>query len=199
MERYIYRPLPPAKHSIRLIQILPGLPQTDMHCRIIDYTIRDDRVSGLFEALSYVWGKTTDKRKIFVADVASTMIPNTPEGYLEITPNLHEALGELRDPVFSRTLWIDAVCINQDDLDERASQVSFMAGIYSHAIQVVIWLGPGAVNETQELFAAIEDASEIARHPIGDQQPHYSDQSEHEDDKNFLSTALDALLSRNPA
>ena len=38
-------------------------------------------------------------------------------------------------------MWIDALCINQDDLDERADQVCFMADIYETAWRVVIWLG----------------------------------------------------------
>ena len=171
MKRYKYRPLLPARHSIRLIQIQPGLPGTEIHCRIVDYTIRDDRASGLFEALSYVWGTTSNPSKIFVADMTSAVDPNALGHYLEVTSNLHEALQELRDPALPRIMWIDAVCINQDDLEERSSQVSFMAKVYSHANQVVIWLGPGDVDETRELFAAIEDAAEIARLAIDARQP----------------------------
>lgn len=43
----ISRQLLPAPNSVRLVQMLPGQPGTDMHCRLIDHKIRDDRVSGL--------------------------------------------------------------------------------------------------------------------------------------------------------
>ncbi|KAH6644167.1 heterokaryon incompatibility protein-domain-containing protein [Boeremia exigua] len=208
MKPYTYRPLLPAKHSIRLVQILPGLPGTEIRCRIIDYTIRDDRVSGLFEALSYVWGETTDPKRISVADVASTITQDTVDGYLAITSNLHDALQELRDPALPRTLWIDAVCINQDDLEERASQVNFMAKIYSHAGQVVVWLGLAQGNyETGELFAAIENAADVLLEPpavtksggsdrdewrVSAERPR--DPNEHVATDEFLNTALDSLL-----
>jgi hypothetical protein len=58
-------------------------------------------------------------------------------------------------------MWIDAVCINQDDLAERASQVRFMARIYSHASCVVVWLGEEGDNSA-ELFATIEDIASIS-------------------------------------
>ena len=137
---------------------------------MIDYTIRDDRMSGVFEALSYVWGKTTNPSKIFVADLVSAVGSTPLEHYLETTSNLYDALQELRDPTLPRIMWIDAVCINQDDLEERSSQVNFMAKIYSYANQVVIWLGPVDGTKTQELFTAIEDAAELARQATGAQQ-----------------------------
>ena len=38
-------------------------------------------------------------------------------------------------------IWADAVCINQNDLDERSSQVSMMGHIYKNAHQCQVWLG----------------------------------------------------------
>jgi hypothetical protein len=202
MERYNYRPLLPAKHSIRLVQIQPGLPGTEVHCRMIDYTIRDDRVSGVFEALSYVWGETTDPKKVFVTDIHSTDQPDAPQQYLDITSNLYHALQELRDPTLPRIMWIDAVCINQSDLEERSSQVDFMAKIYSYANQVVIWLGPGDNTETKELFAAIEDAADIVHQATNAEQypksvPYGSgENNESGRGDDFLEVALENLLAR---
>ena len=56
--------------------------------------------------------------------------------------NLENALRRLRWLREPRTLWIDAICINQDDLDERAQQVMLMRKIYSKADRVLVWLGP---------------------------------------------------------
>ncbi|RFU25078.1 hypothetical protein B7463_g11261, partial [Scytalidium lignicola] len=59
---------------------------------------------------------------------------------MEVTTNLEAALRELRAQNIT-TLWIDALCINQNDLLERALQVMRMGLIYSRAQAVVLWLG----------------------------------------------------------
>ena len=60
---------------------------------------------------------------------------------LGITDNLYKALRRLRRPLASRTLWVDALCINQNDIDERGWQVSIMGQIYKSALNVLVWLG----------------------------------------------------------
>ncbi|KAM7184304.1 Heterokaryon incompatibility protein (HET) domain containing protein [Rhypophila sp. PSN 637] len=84
-----------------------------------------------YEALSYVWGDLTEQKEI--------LLDGQPK---EITRNLWTALKYLRQPHVSRTLWIDAVCINQSDIQERNHQVRQMGRIYSQASRVLIWLGP---------------------------------------------------------
>ncbi|KAL8760642.1 MAG: hypothetical protein Q9184_003179 [Pyrenodesmia sp. 2 TL-2023] len=56
--------------------------------------------------------------------------------------NLWEALYHLRDPREERVLWVDAICINQHDLAEKAIVVPRMNLIYRRAAEVIIWLGP---------------------------------------------------------
>ncbi|KAF2647811.1 HET-domain-containing protein [Lophiostoma macrostomum CBS 122681] len=96
--------------------------------------------SHLYEALSYVWGSSEDSKVVHVDGRR-----------MNITQNLHGALLHLRDPTFARILWIDAICINQDDLDERAQQVRFMARIYGCAQRVVVWLGEEANGSAEAL------------------------------------------------
>jgi hypothetical protein len=96
---------------------------------------------GDYVALSYVWGDATVKRTIFV--------DGTP---MAITQNLEAALYQLRN--YPRVkqgfrIWADAVCINQDDLSERAEQVVRMKQIYASAWHIVIWLG--AVSHDSDL------------------------------------------------
>ncbi len=55
--------------------------------------------------------------------------------------NLGLALKRLRHPEQSRVLWIDAVCINQDDIQERSQQVAMMGDIYKQASRVLTWIG----------------------------------------------------------
>jgi hypothetical protein len=74
--------------------------------------------------------------------------PDTPGSVnpaytLSITPNLHEALRRLRCTTTTQLLWADAICINQDDIDERNIQVNMMSEIYTKAASVAIWLGVG--------------------------------------------------------
>jgi hypothetical protein len=60
---------------------------------------------------------------------------------LNITTNLFDALKRLRLPDADRVLWVDAICINQFDLEEKNIQVPLMKDIYSKASVVLIWLG----------------------------------------------------------
>lgn len=136
MLRSIYSPLPKDTFSIRLLQLTPSLdPLSPVHCKLVIYPL-DDRPSHVhtYEALSYTWGSS---------DYSQTILVDSGTQSLEIqtTQNLHAALMKLRDPYFARCLWIDALCINQEDDKEKAHQVGAMARIYGLAWQVVVWLG----------------------------------------------------------
>ena len=66
---------------------------------------------------------------------------------LPVTASLHAALLRLRNRSIERIIWVDAVCINQQDLKEREQQVHSMAKIYGKAKRVIVWLGEAAGNE----------------------------------------------------
>jgi hypothetical protein len=74
--------------------------------------------------------------------------------------NLHAALSHLRDPFIERILWIDAICINQEDNEEKGRQVRLMAKIYAKASRVVVWLGKAANNSDHALIALRKAAEE---------------------------------------
>jgi hypothetical protein len=59
---------------------------------------------------------------------------------LRVRENLYHALLRLRDSALSTYYWIDAMCINQNDLDERSAQVQLMGEIYAGAEQIIIWV-----------------------------------------------------------
>lgn len=124
----MYNNLDQSKHQVRLLRLLPGHGSKSVHCEL--FTISLDEPSE-FEALSYVWGSTEDPVQIILGGQIKSA-----------TKNLGSALHYLRNDEKERVLWVDAVCINQDDLDERSSQVQLMQRIYSGASQVVVWLGP---------------------------------------------------------
>ncbi|CAO2653288.1 Nn.00g026990.m01.CDS01 [Neocucurbitaria sp. VM-36] len=114
-----------------------------------------------YEALSYVWGSTNNLEMILVVNNRSKNLEtSTAIGLeysfptcttLEVTSNLHCALLHLRNEDSPRTLWIDAICINQQDAAERGDQVRRMRHIYSLASRVVVWLGPEADTSTNAL------------------------------------------------
>ncbi|KAH7374846.1 heterokaryon incompatibility protein-domain-containing protein [Plectosphaerella cucumerina] len=88
-----------------------------------------------FEALSYCWGERHPEETIYIET-------KTPPFTIPAQPNLVKALRHLRYTDRPRTLWIDAICINQYDKVERGRHVARMGSIYALAPRVVAWLGP---------------------------------------------------------
>lgn len=126
--------LPPG--HIRVLELHPSSnPEARLACRLTSQRITD----APYEALSYVWGKPTVFHSSIVCQDAD--VNTTSGGILDIGLNLATALLAYRRPETPRRLWVDAVCIQQDDLDERLSQVRMMGDIFRNATQVLCWLG----------------------------------------------------------
>jgi hypothetical protein len=170
MPRFRHRPLVDPSNEIRLVTLHSALDDGyDIICTL--QSVSFDNV-GEFEALSYVWG--TPGRKL------SILLDNQE---FKVTQNLAHALRHLRPARFSkfeaRTLWVDAICIDQQNIDERNQQVRRMDIIYKQAKQVIVWLGnysepedelvefpeewgfqklePGSFESTQEAFKLARD------------------------------------------
>lgn len=118
---------------MRLVTLLPGSPESPLECEIVE--AHDLDVS--YEALSYAWGDNELSNSVQVRHSTGT---EQPSRNIPITRNLFEALRRLQLNA-PRTLWIDALCINQNDLTEKASQVARMGQIYRNASAVIVWLG----------------------------------------------------------
>src|ERR1700760_2367543 len=80
---------------------------------------------------------------------------------ISITPNLHTALLKLRHRQSKRMLWIDALCINQTDVDEKQQQVALMGEIYSRTERCLLWLGDEP--EYPESTVSKEQEAEVAK------------------------------------
>ncbi|KAE9379847.1 hypothetical protein N431DRAFT_290151, partial [Stipitochalara longipes BDJ] len=115
--------------EIRLVTIWPA-EGLDAALKCTLNTTRLESGCPNYEALSYTWGSNHLRRSI--------ELENTP---FYVTKNLEIALRHLRLPHIPRQLWIDAICINQDDDIERGEQLQLMRKIYTQADQVLIWLG----------------------------------------------------------
>ena len=84
-----------------------------------------------FFALSYVWGTEKPTERFDIG-----------QSVLKITPNLSILLHELEERRDVRFIWIDQICINQQDDVEKAIQVKMMRDVYVSAHKVLVWLGP---------------------------------------------------------
>ena len=76
-----------------------------------------------------------------------------------ISSDLHRALSFLRSPLSTRTIWIDAICINQSDLSEKSQQVQRMRDIYQTAERLIVWLPVSLSSGSEhikETFAQIK-------------------------------------------
>jgi len=96
-----------------------------------------------YEALSYCWGE--------IGDNLPTILLHGHT--FEVTKNLHGALFRLRRHTEPRLLWVDAVCINQKDVQECNSQVVLMDQIYRRATSVVIWLGDPIMVDGKDIWS----------------------------------------------
>ena len=86
-------------------------------------------------------------------DVTLSRTINISGKTLSITQNLFEGLRRIRHPAVSRRIWIDAVCINQNDIAERSAQVAQMAEVYVYETHAIIWLGEGESECEDEAIA----------------------------------------------
>ncbi|ENH63829.1 Heterokaryon incompatibility protein 6, OR allele [Fusarium oxysporum f. sp. cubense race 1] len=127
----------PSLSHIRLVYLHPGTDEA-VYCELITVSI-DSAPS--YEALSYTWGDPSRRESINMTTQGS----ETTQQF-SVTSNCYSALKRLRCRDRTRVLWIDALAIDQSNLDERNHQVSLMSRIYSQAAGVVVYLGESADN-----------------------------------------------------
>jgi len=162
---FAYPPLPEGVDAIRILTINPGDFSHPLAC-----TLRVAAFSEKprYAALSYTWNDSyqdnsvlpTSKPSPVIISTGTTSIATTTQskrvpmvqkarpGHITLNNyrfpihhNLHLCMLYLRSPTHPLTLWVDAVCINQDDTDESNKQVAIMSFIYSRAQKVIAWLG----------------------------------------------------------
>lgn len=138
----VYQPLHTARKEIRLVTILPLTdPDSTIFCSIETVSLHDNPD---YEALSYCWGDSSITKRALL------------DGHeIDITTNLYHALAQFQSETISSRLWVDAICINQSDFDERSEQVARMRDIFEAATNVRIWLGPSSPFTERE-FELIE-------------------------------------------
>ncbi|CEJ91076.1 hypothetical protein VHEMI06814 [[Torrubiella] hemipterigena] len=122
-------------HQVRVLELQPSDSWDEpISCHLTIQLIEDRP----YEALSYVWGKAD----IYTAQIRCQDNEDaSTAGPLTIGANLATALKAYRLPHTARRLWVDAICIKQQDVLERQSQVRMMGSIFRNASQVLCWLG----------------------------------------------------------
>ncbi|KAF7558406.1 hypothetical protein G7046_g5753 [Stylonectria norvegica] len=157
-----YTRLENLKHRIRLLKLRPGQPKSDAEvaCELFDAEFQDQNGGQLvgvvsqevytYEALTWCWGIAPADSLIFIEEKSNKRTE------MAVSSDLAWALKHLRKPDKSRILWIDAICIDQKNIDERNDQVQVMSKIYSYSSRVCVWLGLDDPN-SRKAIAFIRD------------------------------------------
>lgn len=193
---YQYQPLTSCSH-IRLIRfdLSSAFDNDIVSIQLIDTPLLE---SPSFEALSYTWGDKIEGTSIRIGGHV-----------LNITPNLYRFLKRLRGDEqakgYTATYWADQICINQEDIAERNSQVALMASIYRQSRRTLAWLGEATDSDApalqlmrniDELGFTRDDAIRLALPRVVDTiGAFFGDASTAGDEKGPTTGAESALLS----
>jgi hypothetical protein len=165
-----YNPLLNNVKTIRLLRIKKSNDENDtVECELFTVTFDGNNdlpslPSGEFveyEALSWCWGKANKEYGIIIEQDGES-------SKKAVTKELGLALRYLRKKDAHRVIWIDAVCINQDNYAERNHQVQMMSLIYTRAKQVCVWLGEAdkesrlAINFIHEKILNLKDFDSVS-------------------------------------
>lgn len=162
------------RNQIRLLHILPARQRNEtVKCRLKPVDLEDQ--GTVYEALSYTWGRDAPTEEIWIERASKVSFRDAGRSVMQhnrvsarpqpkdtihslpyyVRPNLDSALRYLRDysdEQKEEVIWVDALCINQDDEVEKSQQVAKMADIYRRADNVFIWLG----NESNDSGMAMD-------------------------------------------
>jgi hypothetical protein len=119
-----------------------------MHCTL-EKTSLLGPIIGRYTALSYCWGDSSITVPIVVDKCER-----------QVRTNLEAALRQLRLRGYHR-VWVDALCTNQEDQEERGSQVQIMRQIYSRADEVIVWVGSADDNTAEAVKYLLERSPSI--------------------------------------
>ncbi|PQE08748.1 Ankyrin repeat protein [Rutstroemia sp. NJR-2017a BVV2] len=131
-----YKPISLKGPGFRLLRLLKG-NNGPIQCQLFEselsipeHTTASPEQIYSYEALSYTWANASRSCNIIVNGSNMT-----------VTMNTYLALQSLRYEEEDRVLWIDTICINQNDKEEESQQIQQLGSIYSRAERVIIWLG----------------------------------------------------------
>ncbi|RMD41814.1 hypothetical protein DV735_g3318, partial [Chaetothyriales sp. CBS 134920] len=151
-----HRPLSPdVKQAIRVLRVRPDLVMVDDQGLIACDLEHSSITQARYSTVSYAWGDPDDATRRILVD----------GGVFRVRRNLYELLRHLRQFHAGKAIWIDAITINQADLDEKSRQVQMMSRIYAGTSEVLVWLGPRVdhVGHTIRCMLEYEDMTDYAK------------------------------------
>lgn len=152
LETYQYEPLPSGQPAIRLLRLVEQ-PIGDVAYEIRWFTSEN---APQYTVLSYVWGDNSRVHQI-QANGKCILITENLKVFFDETKRRRNSQPNPSTWPFG-WLWVDAVCINQEDSNERSEQVAMMKAIFEKAHSLIMWLG----EESNEVADAVEYIRNIA-------------------------------------
>ncbi|KAI1765175.1 heterokaryon incompatibility protein-domain-containing protein [Hypoxylon sp. FL1150] len=141
LSNFRYSPLDPARSEIRLLQIQPANDlSSELVCNLV-HSFLDECLE--YDALSYTWDGDASQKVLLDGH------------HFFVSENLETALMTLRDRRVVTTVWVDAICMNQNDKKELSMEVPKMLSVYKTARRVLVWLG-GASEDSGLAFDHLE-------------------------------------------
>ncbi|KAI0548000.1 HET-domain-containing protein [Xylaria curta] len=172
------RPLPSGEEGMALLlrlHVESDSDSEDSHSRQRIYPPQR------YEALSYVWGERQQQQQQYIfLDDKTQRFP--------VTQNLYELLRSLRRPQAFRKLWVDAICINQSDHEEKKIQLSLLRRIYQQAEKVIAYLPLSLQDQknVDELVRKIFETCKLYKEEEKAGSSSSSGQQEHTRKKQFI-------------
>ncbi|KAN0102739.1 Heterokaryon incompatibility protein (HET) domain containing protein [Hyaloscypha variabilis] len=169
MASQLYTKLP--KNTIRLLRLEPGNLEDELRAEFDLILISKLKYCQYpYTAISYRWIGD------FTCQVYCKRAKGRGLNYLpiKISSHLADGLVQFRDTKRHTTLWIDAICINQRDKSEKATQIPLMGQIYERATQVWVWFG-AQEESTPRALELLKSAADYLREETGKIRPSYSE------------------------
>jgi hypothetical protein len=146
---YSYQPLNEAIQEIRLLNISPGLDHEEIRCGLVHVPCLQQQLPK-YVSLSYCWGKSDNSNTILVDGIRFV-----------VTDNLYAALFEFRRQHY-QLIWVDAICINQNDVHEKGHQILRMVDIYKYSQKTIAWLGSDGSGNAESAFNCLSKISQCS-------------------------------------
>ena len=138
------------KKQIRVLEIHAGAGTEDIRCTLSSICLTEEEPQTKYETISYVWGDKRKRAYLFVNDV-----------HMDAPASSIRVLQRMRLRHKSRVVWIDAICINQTDIEERNQQVEMMGMIYAKAVRNLIWLGEEDCDTAEAIYSIAAISTDI--------------------------------------
>jgi hypothetical protein len=192
---YHYSSLDVTKNEIRVLALHHADNFTDpIIAELKNHSLDDESYTTMYQALSYTWGPPVFDGSIQLNGCAFPVTENLETALRFMRGKRQGPYGAVWPASAGPTLWwIDQICINQSDVDERNHQISLMRRIYKLASAVSVWLG----EEAEDSSTAMELLNKLGAPPVnapGEKTINYP--SFTEDDVHRHWKALDALFKR---